>query len=276
MPTNELIEIEKDIFAFGVKEESERNVLPITFAGLGGLKRTCQVAGVEDPEVQTAAQGWLRRRQFAVASLRTDVLNALLARYEVALPAFVARRLTSRLIEVYRCVLTRTLEQDGPDAVAVDVPHLEMVTDESGRREVRIVPERFDHNLVAQSVRGWVAPLMGAEPAAMAQEVLIRYTLWTWEKLFLDVEVDAMLDRGVAPTVYLGALDQEAFHEQSQPWFEERASELTDIIGESLQLRRAKLADLERLMGLRAETYPGEMMTHRADGGSIPDMAPLT
>jgi hypothetical protein len=170
--------------------------------------------------------------------------------------------------------VTQTLEQGGPDAIAADVPHLAAVTDETGQRTVRIVPERFDHNQVAESVRGWAGLLMGAEPAAVAQEVLIRYTLWTWEKLFLDVEVDAMLDRGVAPTVSLGAIDQEAFREQSQPWFEELASGLTAIIGESLQLRRASLADLERIMGLRAETYPGEMMAYREDDGSIRDTAP--
>jgi hypothetical protein len=264
-----------DVFDFGVQQAPRGGKAVITFAGPGGLMQTRQVVGAEDPAVQAKAERWLRRRAFAEGTLRADVLNALMARYELELPVFVARRLAGRLIEIYRHVLGLTLEQDGPAAIAVDVPHLEAVTDEGGRRTVRIVRERFDANQIAESVRGWLAPVIGAQAAGIAETVLIRYALWTWESLHLDAEIDAMLDRGVAPTVRLAALSKAVFREQARPWFEELASELTAMIGESLQLRRARLTDLERLMGLRAQTAPGELLAYREDDGSIPETAHL-
>jgi hypothetical protein len=266
-------EQQADVFDFGVKPPQGAKAA-IRFAGPGGVQRTRQVVGVEDAADRAKAERWLRRHQFAVSSLPADVLNALMARYEAEIPVFVSRRLTGRLVAIYRHVLDRTMKQDGPDAVAVDVPHLEAVTDENGRRTVRIVPERFDANQIAESVRGWIGPLVADGPVWISEEVLIRYTMWTWGNLFLDVEVDAMLHRGVAPTVNLSALDKEAFREQSHPWFEELASGLTAREGENLQLRRASLADLERLMGLRATAHPGELLAYR-DAGPALDTAPV-
>jgi hypothetical protein len=242
---------EHDVFDFGVPEPVSGSETAVTFIGPGGRTLTQQVAGVEGADGQAKAARWLRRRQFAESSLRVDVLSALMRRYEVVLPVVVARRLAGRLIAIYHNVLERTLECDGPGAVAVDVPHLEAVTDEGGRRTVRIVRERFDANQVFEAVRGPLAPVIGLHVADLAQRILVRYTLQVWESLF-DEEIDAMLNCGTAPILSLATLDKGEFREQSRPWFEEEASELMAAIGEGLQLRRASLADLERLMGLRA------------------------
>jgi hypothetical protein len=272
---NQMSEQQADVFDFGVTRPPQGRAVAIRFMGPGGLALSRQVVGVDSATDQAAAARWLRRHQFAVASLRVDVLNGLMARYEAELPTVVARRLARRLIAVYRFVLDRTLQQGGPGAIDVSVPHLEAVTGEEGRRTVRIVPERFDANHIAASVRGWVGPLAAGQAAGGAEGVLVRYTLWSWETLHSDAEIEAMLDRGTAPTPEVKALDTDLFRVQSRPVFEEMAAGLLGAIGEGLQLRRAGLADLERMMGLRTESYPGEMFSYREDDGTALDTAPV-